>query len=120
MGDIADMMLDGILDANGEYTGKNYGYPVYPKGWFGKKEQYRDRVGGFNTQKTVVSFLRTREPISEKWNDLLLGFSVKEEVYYKNGRLYNYITGCPKTWERFKKFIDAKTNYIKPSKQPNP
>lgn len=37
MGEIADMMLDGILDANGEYTGRNYGYPVYPKGWFGKR-----------------------------------------------------------------------------------
>lgn len=37
MGEIAEMMLDGILDANGEYTGFDYGYPVYPKGWFGKK-----------------------------------------------------------------------------------
>lgn len=44
MGDIAEMMLDGILDANGEYTGHNYGHPVYPKGWFGKggKRKHKD------------------------------------------------------------------------------
>lgn len=46
MGEIADMMIDGILDANGEYTGIYHGHPVYPKGWFGKSEKPRSPEKG--------------------------------------------------------------------------
>lgn len=105
MGDIADMMIEGILDANGEYTGRNPGHPVYHKGWFGKPQRdlSKDRVHCFLNQR---------------------GFDKKEyskviaEYAERFGVNANYIRHANDNWKVFKAFVDEKAGFIKPSKQP--
>lgn len=110
MGEIAEMMLNGILDANGEYTGINPGHPVYPKGWF------RQKKGKFVSSHLAVSkvkcFLKERGiPIGDEQKKMVMEY----------GKFVNCdrptFHACS-NWPVFKKFIDDKVGYIKPSKKP--
>lgn len=108
MEEIADMMIDGILDANGEYTGINPGHPVYPKGWFQQKK------GKFvNSAKAVLkvkNFLLQRGiPIGEQQKIIVA-------EYGKHVNCDRPTFHACSNWPVFKSFIDTKTGYIKPSK----
>jgi hypothetical protein len=104
MGEIAEMMLDGILDANGEYTGRNPGHPVYPKGWFGSKcaeaARRSQRVRDLMTCRGIAVGDAQRLAIKE------YGISVDCD------RPTNH--ACS-NWPTFKAFINARVGYIKPS-----
>lgn len=105
MGEIAEMMLDGILDANGEYTGINPGYPVYPKGWFGSKcaeaAKRSQRVRDFMSCRGIKYGDDQRTAIKE------YGQMVKCD------RPTNH--ACS-NWPIFKVFINERVGYVKPSK----
>jgi len=106
MGEIADMMLDGILDANGEYTGRNYGHPVYPKGWFGKKKFVNSAPAVFKVQ----NFMSQRGiPKGEQQKQALEDY--KSHVGCERPTNHTY-----SNWPIFKAFIDGRIGYIKPSK----
>jgi hypothetical protein len=106
MGEIADMMLDGILDANGEYTGINTGHPVYPKGWFGTKNADAAR-----RSQRVRDFMTCR--------GITLGDAQRQAI-----KDYGEHVSCDRptnhacsNWPVFKAFIDTRIGYVKPSKQ---
>lgn len=109
MGDIADMMIEGILDANGEYTGRNPGHPVYPKGWF-------EKGNGFNhAENRVKCFLMQRGiKDADEQRKALKDYSIHVGITKK------YINHANGNWNIFKGFIDARVGYVKPSKQPKP
>lgn len=106
MGDIADMMLEGILDANGEYTGRNPGHPVYPKGWFGK-------VGKGNSHPSVTrvtNFMLQRGIAKgDEQKKTLLDYGKEVD---SDRPTYHACSN----WPTFKSFIDKRVGYIKPSK----
>lgn len=111
MGDIADMMLEGILDANGEYTGINPGHPVYPKGWFGEDEKQRNmdrhvQISNFLKQRGVTEHAEQKEILHEFAKHL--------------GTDFKRITrrACS-DWKVFKAFVDNKIGFVKPSKIAN-
>lgn len=108
MGDIAEMMLDGILDANGEYTGINPGYPVYPKGWFGTKNPDAAR-----RSQRVRDLMTTR--------GIKVGDDQRKAIadYGKLVNNKNPTNHACSNWPTFRKFIDDRVGYIKPSKQSN-
>lgn len=105
MGEAADMMLDGILDANGEYTGRNPGHPVYPKGWFGVRCQ-----DAAKRSQRVRDFMTTR--------GLKLGdeqrLAIKEYGINVNSDRPTY-HACS-NWPMFTEFINKRVGYTKPSK----
>lgn len=101
------MMLDGILDANGEYTGINPGHPVYPNGWFGKRDRFDPVKKG-----KVLSFLKQRNVPYAMRYDLVVGFA--GDVSVNKG-----FTICADNWTAFKSFVDDVIGYVKPSKQKN-
>lgn len=99
MGDIADMMLDGILDASGEYTGRSPGHPVYPGGWFGDSKNT-----SWKKVSKVKNFLKQRgieDAKTQKRVLTLYGNSVK------NNRPTSHASN---NWKKFKQFVD---NYLK-------
>jgi hypothetical protein len=109
MGEIAEMMLDGILDANGEYTGRNPGYPVYPKGWF--KQKQGKFVNSHAAVCKVKCFLKERGiPVGDE----------QKKIVAEYGRHVNCdrptFHACS-NWPVFKAWVDAKVGYVKPSKR---
>lgn len=105
MGEIVEMMLDGILDANGEYTGNDYGHPVYPEGWFGKKkfESSYPRV------KRVKDFLLVRGiSKGEPQKQLVIAYG----KHVNNDKPTQH--ACD-NWKLLKAFIDNQIGYVKPS-----
>lgn len=112
MGEIAEMMLDGILDANGEYTGINPGYPIYPKGWFGENNNvnYGNKVSCFLKARGIRGF-------NDKY-DIVIEYGLKTACKSnKFGKICRDICKDDRSWKAFKKFIDFRTGYVKPSKQ---
>jgi len=109
MGEIADMMLDGILDANGEYTGINPGHPVYPKGWFGGQKS------SDHHKHMVNNFLKQRGIIDESERFAIVNEYAKT-IDRKNKRVFRYIQG---NFKAFKDFVDKRIGYVKPSKKEN-
>lgn len=108
MGEIAEMMLDGILDANGEYTGHNYGHPVYPKGWFGEDKKQRN----MDRHVQVFNFLRQRGINDhERQQEMLHSFAKHRGISHK--RITRNACG---DWKGFKAFVDKKIGFVKPSK----
>lgn len=107
MGEISEMMLSGVLDANGEYTGQNPGIPVYPKGWFGGKG-FQSSAPNVNR---VKGFLVTRGiPKGELQKAILLEYG----KFVGTERPTNHACG---NWPVFKAFVDAEIGYVKPSKK---
>ncbi|MBB6131791.1 hypothetical protein [Mucilaginibacter lappiensis] len=106
MGEIAEMMINGILDANGEFTGNDYGHPVYPKGWFGKKvESSSPKVA------RVKNFLSIRGIAQgESQKDIL-------KAYANHVGIERPTNHACSNWPTFKAFVDQKIGYVKPSKQ---
>lgn len=105
MGEIAEMMLDGILDANGEYTGRNPGHPVYPKGWFEKGNNVNF------AQNSVYCFLGQRGIPEIEYKKVLKDYANHVGITSK------YINHARGNWKIFKAFIDERVSYVKPSKQ---
>lgn len=106
MGDIADMMLDGILDASGEYTGINPGHPVYPKGWFKQKKF----VSSHNAVSRVKCFLIERGiPVGDEQRKIV-------SEYGKHVNNYRPTFHACSNWKEFKAFVDGRVGYVKPSK----
>lgn len=115
MGEIADMMLDGILDANGEYTGHDYGHPVYPKGWFeGDNETSHSvtRVVSFMKDRGIKEPSKRGEIVREYMEHIGSDSRVK-----KFGKQCKIICKDNPTFNKFKKWLNAKIGYVKPSKQ---
>lgn len=113
MGDIADMMLDGILDAKGEYTGRNPGHPVYPAGWFGNKNAEH-----FQNKNQALNFLRVRGITNQVEQEVIVLAFAKQTTSSSRTRkqAFSYIA---KNWKAFKSHVDLKIGYVKPSKQKN-
>lgn len=111
MGEIADMMIEGILDANGEYTGRNPGHPIYPKGWFGETP--------FNYHKKCLLFLKERKIIDrDQANQIITDYGVKiGSLSVKHNKICKLICSDTRSWGKFKTYVDNKIGYIKPSKQ---
>lgn len=105
MGETAEMMLDGILDANGEYTGRNPGHPVYPKGWFGK-----EKGNSWPQVSRVKCFLGCRGiETGQPQKDMV-------EAYGNHIGTDRPTQHACSNWPTFKEFVDKKIGYIKPSK----
>lgn len=108
MGESADMILDGILDANGEYTGINPGRPVYPKGWF--KQKKGKFVNSHPAVSRVKCFLLERGiPLGQEQINLLHDYGIEVNC----GRPTFH--ACS-NWKIFKAFVDARVGYVNPSK----
>ncbi len=106
MGEIADIMLEGILDANGEYTGINPGHPIYPKGWF--KKEFKSSAPAVNR---VKNFLTQRGiPLGDEQKSLLKEYG----SHVNTDRPTNHANS---NWKVFKSFVDEKVGYVKPSKR---
>ncbi len=105
MGEIADMMLDGILDASGEYTGHDYGYPVCPKGWFTNGENER-KVNYFLKQRKVYDFEKRRILVSE-YGDTM---SPRRTKFMK---ICAAICEDRASWLLFKIWVDNKVGFKK-------
>lgn len=108
MGEMADLMLEGILDANGEYTGINPGHPVYPKGWFGEQKDFHS---SWPSVQKVNSFFSCRGvEKGEPRKKLLKEYGAK----FFTDRPTNHAV---KNWKEFKAYIDERIGYVKPGKQ---
>lgn len=98
MGEIAEMILDGILDSQtGEYLGPGVGYP---RSRYGQSWQPRNE----NPYNVICLFLKTRNIVlAESINDVLKAYSEKTGVIKK---LHTYIRSTKQTWKAFKKWVD--------------
>lgn len=107
MGDAADDLLNGRVDAMGEYTGKNYGYPVYPKGWFGKQQADFKKV---NHGNKVFNFLKTRNIVGHEAKvKIVLEYASNEQILSrKHGKICKAICKDAISWNTFKNWIDNK------------
>jgi len=102
MGDIAEMMLDGILDCNGEYTGLDLGYPF----------EY------YNQQKTS-QYLNKTVMLCKQFGCRNLDAACKKILSYglplgKNtvSQISKHIcSGSDRTeWNKFKKWLKTSNN----------
>ncbi len=99
MGDIADMMLDGIVDENGEYTGKNTGYPMHT-------ELYKS-----NSEYGIYNYLHKKKRIKDsvKCNSIITNYAI-----HNNWKERKISKICSKIQQDFPKFTQwYKDNKVK-------
>lgn len=101
MGEIAEMMINGIMDANGEFTGINPGHLVYPKGWFGKGTQERNPEKGVRFFINNLGVPNSQQRSKKDQNKIIIRYG-KEVLNIENSDITEICTVIQTNFGRFK------------------